>query len=182
MEFETARKRLRQVVDAYGADPRRWPADERLDLVEISASEADSDWMIEARALDRVLDRGMVEETPSKLGSDLAATILARAATTPQIRVDELAEGQTVVDFTAAASARATSKPRRYAGFTNHLPEAAVLAASLLLGIWAGGIDGVGSEIMEFSQVAGLAVSSDDETNFINTLVGLELAEGEDLL
>lgn len=182
MKFETAKKRLRQVVAAYGADPRRWPADERENLAIAATGEIDSDWMAQARDLDRVLDRGHGKHTPPKLDAGLAGAILARAARTPQIRVDGQVQGGQVIDFTPDIPAAMASKPERFAGFTKHLPEAVFLAASLVIGVWAGGIEGVDSEIMEFSQVAGLTASSDAETNFINTLVGLELAEGEDLL
>lgn len=50
--------RIRELLDAYGADPRRWPAREQAVFAEFfdPGGEA-ARWLAEARALDAVFDR-----------------------------------------------------------------------------------------------------------------------------
>lgn len=182
MKSEPDCRRLRQIVASYGADPRRWPEDERRTLADAAKRQAGSDWMEEARALDHVLDRGLEGSVPAGLDGDLAGAILARAAKTPQIRAQGRGDDRTVVDFVAPANIGIRRTSGRFAGFTGYLPEAAVLAASLLIGIWAGGNDVLNTELLEFGMVAGLSGSTEDEINFISALVGFDLIDNEDLL
>jgi hypothetical protein len=69
--------RLRDILDAYGADPRRWPAAERdAALALLSGSEEARALRDEAAALDTLLDTAQVP-APSP---ELMAAILAGAA------------------------------------------------------------------------------------------------------
>lgn len=71
------RERFVELLDAYGADFRRWPADTRAAGAVYAAQEPEAAaLMAEARALDLVLDaaRGNDELSP-----DLAARVLASA-------------------------------------------------------------------------------------------------------
>ncbi len=182
MKFEPTDKRLAQVVAAYGADPHRWPADERQGLLDIAAIETGADWMADARALDQALDRGMNDLACPAVDPNLVGVILARAEKTSQIMLDVQVSDRRLVDISTSATVSASPRSRYFTGFTDHLPEVAVLAASLLIGIWVGGYDVINAEITEFGQVAGLTVSSEEESNFINALIGIDLAEDEDPL
>lgn len=182
MKFEPTDKRLAQVVAAYGADPHRWPEGERQGLLDIAAIETGADWMADARALDRALDRGMSDLASGEVDPDLVGVILARAEKTPQIMMDGQTPDRRPIDISTSATVSASPRSRRFTGFTDHLPEVAVLAASLLIGIWVGGYDVINAEITEFGQVAGLSISSEDESNLINALIGIDLVEDEDLL
>lgn len=71
------RERFANLLDAYGADFRRWPAEVRADAAGYAAQNADAAALIaDARRLDAVLDSARANTQPS---SDLAARILASA-------------------------------------------------------------------------------------------------------
>jgi hypothetical protein len=70
--------RLLELVDAYGADPERWPAGERAAaLASLARSGAARAALAEATELDRLLD---VAPAPAPT-PDLATRVLARAPT-----------------------------------------------------------------------------------------------------
>lgn len=71
------RERFAYLLDAYGADFRRWPAQVRAQAAAFAAQDAEAAALIgEARKLDAVLDGARDEAGPS---ADLAARILAAA-------------------------------------------------------------------------------------------------------
>ena len=71
------RERFADLLDAYGADFRRWPAEARAQAAAFAAQDAEAAALIgEARKLDAVLDGARDEAGPS---ADLAARILAAA-------------------------------------------------------------------------------------------------------
>jgi hypothetical protein len=71
------RERFAYLLDAYGADFRRWPAQVRAQAAAFAAQDAETAALIgEARKLDAVLDGARDEAGPS---ADLAARILAAA-------------------------------------------------------------------------------------------------------
>lgn len=71
------RERFANLLDAYGADFRRWPAEARAQAAAYAAQNADAAALIaEARTLDAVLDAARDGLRPS---ADLAARILASA-------------------------------------------------------------------------------------------------------
>lgn len=78
------RERFEQLLQAYGADFRRWPAEARADGEAFAAAHADeiAGALNAARGLDRVLDAGAAADAPSPA---LAARILA-AAPKPRVR------------------------------------------------------------------------------------------------
>lgn len=72
------RERFEQLLDAYGADPRRWPEAERADALafrDAHASEEESA-LTQARQLDALLDVARETAAPSDL---LAARVLKAA-------------------------------------------------------------------------------------------------------
>jgi hypothetical protein len=71
------RERFAELLDAYGADFRRWPAGTRAAVAVFAAENAEVAALIaEARKLDAMLDVAREDATPSP---DLAASILAFA-------------------------------------------------------------------------------------------------------
>ncbi|VAW11019.1 hypothetical protein MNBD_ALPHA09-1032 [hydrothermal vent metagenome] len=182
MKSEPDSQRLRQVVAAYGADPRRWPDGERQGLADAARAEADSDWMAQARGLDRVLDQGRDGAFPTKLDTELVSAILAKAAATPQIEPQGGRNGGRVVELLVPKAINERRMPGRSGGALGHLPEAAILAASLLIGIWAGGNDVFDSELFEIGIVASFTGSTEDEINFVNALIGIDLTDNEGML
>lgn len=70
--------RMRAILDAYGAEPARWPADERADAAAWLAAHADvvADATRDARAVDGALACDVRAQAPS---DDLAARVLAAA-------------------------------------------------------------------------------------------------------
>lgn len=48
-------ERLAEILEAYGADPKRWPADERAAAEALLAAGAGAEALAEARALDAAL-------------------------------------------------------------------------------------------------------------------------------
>jgi hypothetical protein len=69
--------RLLELIDAYGADPERWPAGERpAALALLARSAAARTALAEASALDHLLDAAPAPVAPT---ADLAARVLARA-------------------------------------------------------------------------------------------------------
>ena len=76
-EEKMDRERFADLLDAYGADFRRWPADARAAATAFAAQNSDAAGLIaEARAVDAVLDSARDSAAPS---ADLAARILASA-------------------------------------------------------------------------------------------------------
>jgi hypothetical protein len=75
--------RFRRLIEAYGADPTRWPAGERSRAEALLArSEPARRLLAEAQALDAVL---MADAKPAA-DERLAAAVIARATAAPQER------------------------------------------------------------------------------------------------
>ncbi|MGE0740737.1 MAG: hypothetical protein AB7O98_05280 [Hyphomonadaceae bacterium] len=74
-------ERLRAIVEAYGADPRRWPAHERL--AARALAERDGVDLSAARELDRLLNLTAETAAPSEL---LRARILRAAPMRESLR------------------------------------------------------------------------------------------------
>ncbi len=79
------RKRFEQVLDAYGADPKRWPEAERAEADAFRAAHPDiADALVaQARTLDGLLDTA---RDPARDTSLLAARILKQAPVAPAAR------------------------------------------------------------------------------------------------
>ena len=115
---------FRELLDMYGSRPEGWPADRREEMLRLCAENPRARALLaEAKALDAVLRETVVPPA----APDLAARLLQRAATTPQMRH-------------AGATARKTA-PQSAANDNRPVMRwlaAGWLAASLLIGIWLG--------------------------------------------
>jgi hypothetical protein len=76
--------RLLELIDAYGADPERWPAGDRAAALALLArSAAARTALAEASELDRLLDAAPAPVAPTPV---LAARVLARAPQAARVR------------------------------------------------------------------------------------------------
>jgi len=137
---DTALHRLRDVLDAYGAAPERWPAAEREALSALLAGNADARRLGEdAARLDAALD-ALPAAPPS---ASLEDRIVAAALAGPAAR-----------EVASLASARARREQRTRRG-TGWLAAALPLAAAAALAAWLA----VGTDRTPVVPVAEVAVT-----------------------
>lgn len=72
---KTLQQRLEAVLAAYGADPLRWPEEERSVLAPYLAGSRDA--LAEARELDRILDLASVPREPQQSANSILRAIEA---------------------------------------------------------------------------------------------------------
>ena len=158
-------ERLKAVVGAYGAQPSRWPAQDRRDLAALAQAHADAPWMGDAVEIDKLLEHMRDEKSPDVS----AGAIMAAVRATAQNRSGEI----------VLASPAPTTQPPVSANW----PWAALLAASLLLGIWAGANGAV--EILLPGTVGDALIAvneSEDESNFFGLFDQGPASTGEDVI
>ncbi len=79
-------ERFRVLVEAYGGDPRRWPAAERARAAELLAGSPEARALLaEAGALDRLLDRSQPLAPPILDAERLIARVTAMAQERPPV-------------------------------------------------------------------------------------------------
>ena len=176
---------LGQLIERFGADRTRWPAPERLRFAALLKDHAVAQRMLrEAAAFDRLLDLAPLVAEPRHAA--LCERIVAKAMTEPRVTAQaasittaagrppeiELA-GSNVASMAAARERGATSRPvrPRWMPERSSWPVAALLAASLVVGIFAGST-GVFPEVG--LGLAGVAASDAD-------IEGRALALGPDV-
>ncbi len=119
-----ALERLRDILDAYGGDPDRWPDAEREPALELLARSADARRLRDdARHLDAALDVLPAAE-PS---AGLEERIVAAARRTPQ----DAGRTSNVAALDDARARRDTARPRRGLLLAAALPLAAAAAFAL---------------------------------------------------
>lgn len=161
---ETGLEELRGVLDAYGADPARWPQSAREQLVSLTTQSTEAARLLEeARALDQVLGFAPVagerdvRSASAGLLARLAAMEESSGASSVSTGNPSLGAGEaTIVAFPAGKPA-----PRK-ASRAISWREPAILAASLLIGVFAGGqglLDQAGLPVAEW---AGWSSEEDD--------------------
>lgn len=122
----TLSARFEDVLDIYGGDPTRWPADERQALLRHADADAQARGLLaQAQALDR-----MLAHAPSGSASEaLTARIMAGA-------VADGAHPARVVPLRVARARPADLRPARNPRAFG--PAAALLAASFVFGVYIG--------------------------------------------
>jgi hypothetical protein len=177
---------LEGVLDTFGGDPGRWPASKRERLVGFAASDKDARRLLrEAEALDAVLTRAAGPPVGDTVR--LADRIAAAAAGSAQAgagRLHNAAEDQTAAGGKAGVviawpvsgpvsgarsgplsnPAARTATPEGSATQRRDRPSsnwrtAAMMAASLLVGVFVGVMDLVPAEVSQF--VAGIDSTSE---------------------
>jgi hypothetical protein len=122
---------LKRLLEIYGADRSRWPARDRLKFAELVAESAGArQAMADAEAFDRLLD--MAPEPKATDMTALSNRILAAAAA--DARGDRPGKVETLSRSARPRNESLKSQPRRRVDW----PAAALMAASLMLGIFAG--------------------------------------------
>lgn len=131
-------ERLEAVIDVYGGDRDRWPAVERLELARLLASDREARQILsEARALDSVLDHAPALPAASQEALVRAIVSAARAEGRPPIADSGAASNsRTYGRGGTVRSSRSWSRPPM--AVSGALRSAALLAASLVLGMFAG--------------------------------------------
>lgn len=120
MNIKDSNERLRRVLEAYGADPAKWPEEERIELMlALRAGQADKE-LREAAVLDRAL---ALTPRPAAPHNGVARLMEALGADAPQNVVK--------LDTSRTPPAALSVK-----GF---LPASLAIAACLLLGVFMGG-------------------------------------------
>ncbi|MEQ1718516.1 MAG: hypothetical protein ABL907_21450, partial [Hyphomicrobium sp.] len=126
------------VLDAYGADRTRWPAQSRRDLSQVlSASSEARRRLADAEAFDKLLD--LAPLVPAAKLEALSQRIVAEAARTPRIAVS-----------------RSAPVPVRLPQWRRHVSGMAALAASLMIGIFAGQSQTMAPAVGELAAVVGI--------------------------
>ncbi len=158
--------RLKDVLDAYGANPDNWPEDEREQL-EAIASDHETEvtaWVEEARQLDAVLN--LVPEANVPDGA--VDRMLAKVTKPPSAPV---------VDLQAARSKHA--RPRGGFDLRQAVPVGIAMAASLMVGVLAGLSDLTASYI---PNTGTIVLANAGQGAVGDNLIGFEsftLAEGD---
>lgn len=143
------RERLAAVVAAWGADPARWPEDDRARLGHLLAAVPEADRR-DARALDALIASAASPQPPP----GAVERLLARAAATPQ-------PAPAVVHPPVWS---AVSPPRRAP--LRSVPAWMALAASLLIGVWAGSaglVDGLLPGAADDAEWSAIDLSTGDD-------------------
>lgn len=150
---------LERLLDTYGADRTRWPARERLRFASvISDDKAAARMLAEAHALDRLLDRA-----PHATTGDLEVLkerIMSAALRSQPTRLKVVAAGSGRKEGGNVLQLRRPSLPTRFAEW----PAAAVLAASLVLGVMLGSAGTFSSTMQQVAQAAGLGDNATDSS------------------
>ena len=163
------REALERLLEIYGADRTRWPARERLRFAGVIGDDKVAARMLaEAGALDRLLEqapRASVADIDALKEKIVAAALRSGA---PQLAV--VAGGKAGVVQPSSARARGPAFAARFG--RGQWPAAAMLAASLVLGVMLGSTGTLDATMQEVAQVAGFGSTASDSS---------QLALGDDV-
>ena len=153
---------LGQLLNVYGADRARWPADVRAAAAQLVARDAEARRRLaEAEALDRVL--GSAPVPALAVEAALAERIVAAAQRSPRIvKLEDsrpAAPDATLVQA-AAVPAVATASPRRPRLLGREARAVGLLAASLVIGVVLGNSELTPQLLPELADIAGLTSDS----------------------
>jgi hypothetical protein len=126
-----------RLLDVYGGDRTRWPAEARAAAAQLAARDARARRVLaEAEALDRVLERAPLPSLAVEAA--LAERIVAAAQRSP--RIVKIPAGQSSVISLPGNEVLPQQKPRSWKQqfLRSDVRAAVVLAASLVVGIFIG--------------------------------------------
>ena len=154
---------LEATLETYGSDRTRWPAELRRQLSSVDSSNVEARRILaEAKALDRLIDIAPV--VPADRLQALSDRIVMAARTTPRV---------------AGSSSLPGNKPMLPARRENFAAGMA-LAASLVLGMFAGSQQAVVPALQDLAGAAGLA--SDATINQADASDDSDIYSNEDVL
>jgi hypothetical protein len=157
-----------KLLDIYGADRPRWPADARAAAAHLAARDAEACRLLaEAEALDRVLQNAPVPALAVEAA--LADRIVAAAQRSPRIvklPAAAPAAGDATPVQTAAVPADAAGRDRRFGGgrvrlWSRQAGAVGLLAASLAIGVLIGHSNLSPQLLPALADMAGLADHDD---------------------
>ncbi len=158
--------RLKDVLQAYGANQDNWPAEERKALAELVSSD-DQDvqaCLLEAREIDFVLARLPEAQVPS----GAVGRILAEVSLEPDAKV---------VDFQAVRALRAPQ--RRSIDLRQAIPVGIAMAASLVLGVLVGLSELTANYVPETDSITLASLDEDRAAESLISFEAFTLAEGD---
>jgi hypothetical protein len=167
------RQALERLLEVCGADRTRWPARERLRFASfIAEDEAAQQLVAESAALDALLDRAprVSEDRECALKERVVAAALR--STEPRLAVvTSLEEGNASRLSTWVQGTRLAPLPARVRA-RREWPTAALLAASLVVGVMLGSAGTFDSTVQDVAEATGITTAADTS----------QLALGEDIL
>ncbi len=152
---------LEETLDVYGADGARWPKDVRRRLEKLCVADADARQRLrEEIAFEQLLN---LHDTPAEHDFDAAADRIA------QVVEGKTEEGRLPAVANAAVVDRAREPAAKFDRYrhrdvTRHhrsAPAAALLAASLMVGFFAGTGDAVTLIFQDVADTIGLSATFD---------------------
>ncbi len=150
------RKALERLLEIHGADRTRWPARERLRFAAVISEDPAAQRMVaEAEALDQLLDRAP-QVSEARIDA-LKERIVAAALRSDRPQFKAIVGGKTAENPSGPGQVRRPARARRFA----ELPAAAVLAASLVLGVMLGSVGTFDTTMQQMARAAGFTSSSD---------------------
>lgn len=161
---------LHLVLDTYGADQSRWPDGAATQFASLlQGDDRARKALTEARALDALLDRA---PTVGQAGAAALTDRIMRQVTASADR-SSARTGENVVPI---PTRRLPARPQTGV-IRGRWQTAAVLAASLLAGVFAGGTGMLGSVLDDVAAFAGLISDGDTLTAALGQAVQLPLDE-----
>lgn len=146
------REALEHLLEIHGADRTRWPARERLRFAGVISRDAAAARMLaEAQALDRLLDQAPRASEASI--EALKGRIIAAALRSQPPHLTAIAGHRPAPAKAWLGQLRRPSLVARFGEW----PAAAVLAASLVLGVMLGTAGTFDTTMQQMAKVAGLA-------------------------
>ena len=167
------REALERLLDVYGADRTRWPARERLRFASfISEDEASQRLVAESTALDALLDLAprASEARERALKERVVAAALRQTETKLAVVTGGGATAMARLPAWLRHARRATPSTRTHE--RREWPAAALLAASLVVGIVLGSAGTFDTTVQEVAEATGITTAG--ETS--------QLALGEEIL
>jgi hypothetical protein len=159
MAEDSRKERLEAVVAAYGTDVRRWPPADRA-LAPAGSGINEIAGAREAAALDRLFGSSVVDDEATTADADLMDRILARA--TQGGTVSTAAANDDLASLGGhAAGSKSTALQSGWSSRTSYRAPAAaaLMAASLALGIFVGSLQSTQSTVARIGTLAGLDIA-----------------------
>jgi hypothetical protein len=193
-------RELERALDAYGADPQRWPEERRAHLMALISASSEARCMCdEAAALDRLLDasRAKDEVVPLALMTRIMAEVQSDGdecsaknggdARTGQrsaeiVTIGEVAARRNTSATGSSGNKEGAARLRRLPAGDGNWASMAMLAASLVLGIYIGGTGQLDVAFERIGVVSGQPSASEDATAFLVPMLDGDDVVGEDFL
>jgi hypothetical protein len=148
------RQALTRLLEVYGADRTRWPARERLQFAGLIADDKDAQRQLrEAVALDDLLDRA--SSATEDREHALTERIMAAALRTGETKLAVVGGGGAARSVQSKRLGPAMARSRMAS--RQEWPAAAMLAASLFVGVLLGSAGTVNTTVQEVAEVTGFA-------------------------